>query len=198
MPLREQFAERVIRCVVGLVLFGVGIALFVRAELGLAPWDVFHKGLGAKLDVSIGLVIVGVGLLLLLLWIPLRQRPGIGTVLNAFVIGLTVDAVKPFIGSPDNLVVRLVMVAAGLLAIAVGSGLYIGAALGPGPRDGIMLGLAERGVSVRLARTGVEATTLVGGVLLGGTVGVGTVAFMIGIGPLVQLLLPRFEIRRVT
>ena len=195
MQLRERFPERLARCVVGLAMFGLGITLFIRADLGLAPWDVFHKGLSNKLDVSIGVVIIGVGLLLLLLWIPLRQKPGIGTIMNALEIGFTVDLLKPLIGEPHNIVARLALVAAALLSVALGSALYIGAALGPGPRDGLMLGLAARGVSVRFARTAVEATTLVGGVLLGGTVGIGTVAFMLGIGPLVQVLLPRFDIR---
>ena len=182
----------------GLALFGLGITLFIRADLGLAPWDVFHKGLASKLDLSIGVVIIGVGLLLLLLWIPLRQRPGIGTILNALEIGFTVNLFKPLIGEPHNMVGRLVLVVAALLSVALGSALYIGAALGPGPRDGLMLGLAERGVSVRLARTGVEAATLIGGVLLGGSVGIGTVVFMLGIGPLVQWLLPRFDLRPPT
>lgn len=197
MQLRERFPERLLRCVVGLAMFGLGITLFIRADLGLAPWDVFHKGLSNKLDISIGVVIIGVGLLLLLLWIPLRQKPGIGTILNALEIGFTVDLLKPLIGEPHNIVARLALVVAALLSVALGSALYIGAALGPGPRDGLMLGLASKGVSVRFARTAVEATTLVGGVLLGGTVGIGTVAFMLGIGPLVQLLLPRFDIRPV-
>jgi len=197
MQLRERFPERLLRCVGGLAMFGLGITLFIRADLGLAPWDVFHKGLSNKLDISIGVVIIGVGLLLLLLWIPLRQKPGIGTILNALEIGFTVDLLKPLIGEPHNIVARLALVVAALLSVALGSALYIGAALGPGPRDGLMLGLASKGVSVRFARTAVEATTLVGGVLLGGTVGIGTVAFMLGIGPLVQLLLPRFDIRPV-
>lgn len=197
MQLRERFPERLVRCVVGLAMFGLGITLFIRADLGLAPWDVFHKGLSNKLDISIGVVIIGVGLLLLLVWIPLRQKPGIGTILNALEIGFTVDLLKPLIGEPHNIVARLALVVAALLSVALGSALYIGAALGPGPRDGLMLGLASKGVSVRFARTAVEATTLVGGVLLGGTVGIGTVVFMLGIGPLVQLLLPRFDIRPV-
>ena len=197
MQLRDRFPERLLRCVVGLAMFGLGITLFIRADLGLAPWDVFHKGLSNKLDISIGVVIIGVGLLLLLLWIPLRQKPGIGTILNALEIGFTVDLLKPLIGEPHNIVARLALVVAALVSVALGSALYIGAALGPGPRDGLMLGLASKGVSVRFARTAVEATTLVGGVLLGGTVGIGTVAFMLGIGPLVQFLLPRFDIRPV-
>lgn len=185
--------ERLLRCVVGLALFGLGITLFIRADLGLAPWDVFHKGLSEKIDVSIGLVIIGVGALLLLLWIPLRQRPGIGTILNALEIGLVVDLTKGFVGSPEHWSARVALMLAGLVVIGLGSALYIGAGLGPGPRDGLMMGLAARGHSIRLARTGVEATVLVAGLLLGGSVGIGTLVFTFGIGPVVQRLLPLFD-----
>lgn len=188
-----RLAERLLRCIVGLALFGLGITLFIRADLGLAPWDVFHKGLSEKIGVSIGSVIIGVGALLLLLWIPLRQRPGIGTILNALEIGLVVDLTKGFIGSPDHPVARVSLMFAGLGVIGLGSALYIGAGLGPGPRDGLMMGLAARGHSIRLARTGVEATVLVAGLLLGGSVGIGTLVFTFGIGPVVQRLLPLFD-----
>lgn len=208
MPLRSRtaglspalFVERLLRCVVGLGLFGFGITLFIRAGLGLPPWDVFHLGLADVLGLSIGTVIIGVGALILLLWIPLRQRPGLGTILNALEIGLVVDLTKPAIGEPDMVVLRIAMVAAGLLVVGIGSALYIGAGLGSGPRDGLMLGISRqrigsRSISIRLARTAIEMTVLVAGVLLGGTVGLGTVAFVLGIGPLVQLFLPRFETR---
>ena len=196
----KLYAEKLARCITGLVFFGFGIALFLRANLGLAPWDIFHKGLSKKLDISIGLVIVGVGLLLLLLWIPLRQRPGVGTILNAIEIGLVVNLTKPLIGEPDQLIIRALMVIAGVLVIGLGSALYIGAGLGSGPRDGLMLGLSKyaiRGhqISIRVARTFVELTVMVAGLFLGGSIGVGTLIFMFGIGPLVQLILPRFEMR---
>lgn len=195
-----RFFERLLRCIIGLGFFGFGITLFIRADLGLAPWDVFHLGLADVLDLSIGVVIIGVGVLLLLLWIPLRQRPGLGTILNAFEIGLVVNLTKPLVGEPDMVVLRVLMVAAGLLVVAIGSALYIGAGLGSGPRDGLMMGISKqrlgsRSISIRVARTAIEMTVLVAGVLLGGTVGLGTVAFMLGIGPLVQLFLPRFETR---
>lgn len=193
--MRVSFPERIVRCVAGLFLFGLGITFFIRAELGLAPWDVFHKGLSEKLDVPIGNVIIGVGVLLLLLWIPLRQKPGLGTILNAIEIGLVVNLTKPIVGHPDHIVGRLGLMIAGLLIVALGSALYIGAGLGPGPRDGLMLGLSERGISIRLARTCVEITVLIAGVALGGPVGLGTIAFTFGIGPLVQRFLPRFDIR---
>ena len=196
----KLYAEKLARCIAGLALFGFGITLFLRANLGLAPWDIFHKGLSEKLDISIGLVIEGVGLFLLLLWIPLRQRPGVGTILNAIEIGLVVNLTKPLIGEPDQLIIRALMVIAGVLVIGLGSALYIGAGLGSGPRDGLMLGLSKyaiRGhqISIRVARTVVEITVMVAGLFLGGTIGVGTLIFMFGIGPLVQLILPRFEMR---
>ena len=196
----KLYAEKLARCITGLAFFGFGIALFLRANLGLAPWDIFHKGLSKKLDISIGLVIVGVGLLLLLLWIPLRQRPGVGTILNALEIGFVVNLTKPLVGEPDQLVMRTLMVIAGVLVIALGSALYIGAGLGSGPRDGLMLGLSKRSIagrpiSIRLARTVIELTVMVAGLFLGGSIGVGTLIFMFGIGPLVQQILPRFEMR---
>ena len=196
----KLYAEKLARCITGLAFFGFGIALFLRANLGLAPWDIFHKGLSKKLDISIGLVIVGVGLLLLFLWIPLRQRPGVGTILNAIEIGLVVNLTKPLIGEPDQLIIRALMVIAGVLVIGLGSALYIGAGLGSGPRDGLMLGLSKyaiRGhqISIRVARTFVELTVMVAGLFLGGSIGIGTLIFMFGIGPLVQLILPRFEMR---
>lgn len=198
----KLFAERLARCITGLAFFGFGITLFIRADLGLAPWDIFHQAVAEKLDISIGLVIEGVGVLLLLLWIPLRQRPGIGTILNALEIGFVVNLTKPWIGESDLLVVRILMIFAGLLSVAIGSALYIGAGLGSGPRDGLMLGISKltvrgRRISIRLARTSIELSVLVAGLFLGGTIGVGTVAFMFGIGPLVQLILPRFEMRLV-
>jgi uncharacterized membrane protein YczE len=196
----KLYAEKLARCITGLAFFGFGITLFLRANLGLAPWDIFHKGLSKKLDLSIGLVIVGVGLLLLLLWIPLRQRPGVGTILNALEIGFVVNLTKPLVGEPDQLVMRTLMVIAGVLVIALGSALYIGAGLGSGPRDGLMLGLSKRSIagrqiSIRLARTVIELTVMVAGLFLGGSIGVGTLIFMFGIGPLVQQILPRFEMR---
>ena len=196
----KLYSEKLARCITGLAFFGFGITLFIRANLGLAPWDIFHKGLSEKLDVSIGLVIVGVGLLLLLLWIPLRQKPGVGTVLNALEIGFVVNLTKPLIGEPDQLVMRMLMVIAGVLVIALGSALYIGAGLGSGPRDGLMLGLSQRSIggrriSIRVARTTIELTVMIAGLFLGGSIGIGTLIFMFGIGPLVQLVLPRFEMR---
>lgn len=184
-------AGRLTRCIAGLAVCGVGISLLLRADLGAAPWDVLHQGISRHTGLSVGTVIIVVGAALLLVWIPLRERPGVGTVLNAVLIGLTVDVVQPLLDVPDRFVVRLAAVVAGVLAFGVGSGLYIGAGLGPGPRDGLMTGLARRGLSIRVARTGLEVVVVIAGVALGGTVGIGTVAFALGIGPVVQWCLPR-------
>jgi uncharacterized membrane protein YczE len=191
-------AERLARCAFGLFLFGLGITFFIRAQLGLAPWDVFHTGVSDRVDVAVGTVIIIVGVVLLLLWIPLRQRPGIGTIMNAVEIGLVVNLTKPIIGEPDHIVGRLALMLAGLVIVGFGSAIYIGSGLGAGPRDGLMLGLSERGISIRLARTVIEITVLVTGILLGGPIGLGTVAFALGIGPIVQVLLPRFDLRTRT
>jgi uncharacterized membrane protein YczE len=190
-----SYAERVVRCMVGLAAFGAGIALIFAAQLGVAPWDILHEGVADLLGISVGWVIIMTGVAIMLLWIPLRQRPGLGTVLNAIEIGLVVDLLLPVLPEPDALVWRFALLAAGLVAIGLGSGVYIGSGIGNGPRDGLMMGLAARGVSVRFARTAIELTVLVIGVLLGGSFGVGTIAFTFLIGPLVQLFLPRFDVR---
>ena len=178
------------------MLFGLGITLLIRAELGAAPWDVFHTGVSELTGISTGWIIVITGVFLLLLWIPLRERPGLGTVLNATVIGIVVDISLPIIGESDLLAVRLSMMFGGVVIVAIGSGFYIGAGLGPGPRDGLMTGLAKqtvagRSISVRAGRTFVEVVVLVIGIALGGAIGIGTAVFTLGIGPLVQIFLPR-------
>lgn len=189
-PLNERFAERLLRCVTGLAGFGIGIAFFVQAEVGVPPWDVFHQGVAGRLGWGLGTVIIATGFVLLLLWIPLRIRPGIGTVLNAVQIGLVENLAEGIIPEASNLSVQVLFVAAGMVSIALGSGLYIGAELGSGPRDGLMMGLHERfGISVRVARTSVEVAAMVFGVLLGGTIGIGTFVFALGIGPMVQVTL---------
>ena len=195
----DRAGERIARCLGGLVLFGVGIALIIEAQLGAAPWDVFHTGITELTGVSTGSVIVITGVLLLLLWIPLRERPGLGTILNAVVIGVVFDLTAPLIADTDRVLVRTAMMLGGIALVAIGSGFYIGAGLGPGPRDGLMTGLAERTlvgrhISIRAARTIVEVTVLVAGVALGGAIGVGTAVFAIGIGPLVHFFLPRLTI----
>lgn len=189
-----DWADRLARCIGGLALFGLGIALILQAGLGAAPWDVFHQGVSELTGISVGTVIIIVGLVLLLAWIPLRQRPGVGTLLNAFEIGLVVDLVLPALPDTDRLLPRVAFLGAGLLVVAIGSGLYIGSGLGAGPRDGIMMGLRARGMSVRAARTAIELVVLGIGLALGGSVGIGTVAFTFGIGPLVHVFLPRLTL----
>lgn len=186
--------SRLARLFVGLVAMGAGIALMVRSELGLAPWDVLHQGLSERTGVPLGSVGILLGVAVLALWVPLHQRPGIGTLANTVVIGVVIDlslaAVPAFTWAPG----RWMSMVAGILAMAAGSGLYIGAGLGPGPRDGLMTGLAAQGMSLRLVRTAIEATVLVIGVLLGGTVGVGTVLLALSIGPLVQFFLAHLTV----
>ena len=188
---RDRPLERIARCVAGLAVFGVGIALIIDADLGAAPWDVFHTGVSDLTGLPVGTVIILTGLALLVFWIPLRETPGLGTLLNAVEIGLVVDLVLPLVPEPQLLGARFVMMLSGIVVIAIGSGLYIGSGLGPGPRDGLMTGLARRGISIRTARTAVELTALTFGVMLGGAIGIGTAMFALAIGPLVQLFLPR-------
>jgi uncharacterized membrane protein YczE len=191
----DRRIERIARCMAGLALFGLGISMFITSELGVAPWDVFHQGFGRKTGISTGIVIEITGVCILLLWIPLKERMGLGTLLNAIEIGLVVFLIDDHLPHSHLLVVRSAYLVGGLLSIALGSGLYIGAGLGSGPRDGLMLGLSKRGISIGVARTGIEMTVLVVGILMGGTIGVGTVAFTFGIGPLVQFFLPRLRLR---
>ena len=196
LPLpKDRLGQRVARCVAGLTLFGFGISCFLTSDLGVAPWDVLHQGLEKKTGIPIGIIIEITGVFILLLWIPLRERMGLGTLLNAIQIGLVVFLIDDHLPHTDLLVPRLGYMLLGLLSIAVGSGFYIGAGLGSGPRDGLMLGIAKHGISVRVARTAIELTVLAAGIALGGTIGIGTVAFTFGIGPLVQIFLPRMRLK---
>lgn len=187
---------RLLRLYPGLVLFGASIALMVRADLGLASWDVLHQGLAYRAGLPIGWTVIGVSALVLLLWLPLRQRPGLGTVSNVIVVGLSVDATLAVLPEAGHLAVRSALLVTGIVLNGVATGLYIGAGLGPGPRDGLMTGLAARGLSIRVARTTIEVSVLVLGWLLGGTVGVGTVLYALSIGPLAHFFLPRLTVRR--
>jgi uncharacterized membrane protein YczE len=193
-PPADELRRRVPRLLGGLVLFGVGIALMVRADLGLAPWDVLHQGVAERTGIAIGSVTILTGAVVLLLWIPIRERPGVGTVLNVLVIGLVVDATLALVAAPTELWQRVAFLATGIFVFGPGSGLYIGAGLGPGPRDGLMTGLARRGRSVRVVRTGIELTALAVGALLGGRVGIGTVAFALTVGPNVHWFLARMTL----
>jgi uncharacterized membrane protein YczE len=191
----DRPVQRIVRCVVGLAIFGVGIAMLIDARLGAAPWDVFHTGVADLAGIPVGRVTIITGVFLLALWIPLGEQMGLGTILNAIEIGIVVDLVLPLLPEPDLLVARVPMMFGGVVVIAIGSGLYIGAGLGPGPRDGLMTGMARRGVSIRFARTAIELTVLAVGIALGGAIGIGTAVFALGIGPLVQVFLPRLQIR---
>jgi uncharacterized membrane protein YczE len=183
-------AARGAALLVGLSGYGFSMAVMVRAGLGLDPWDVFHQGLTRHTGMTIGIASAVVGVAVLLAWIPLRNRPGIGTIANVIVIAVTVDAALWLLPTPTSLGVRIAMMVGAVLLNAFSTVLYIGAALGPGPRDGLMTGLVVRtGLSVRLVRTSIETTVLAVGWLLGGTVGVGTLLYALGIGPLVQLIL---------
>lgn len=194
--LRYRPTRRLTQLYAGLTLYGVSMALMVRSGLGLDPWDVFHQGLSRQTGLSIGTVTIAVGALVLLLWIPLRQRPGLGTVSNVVVIGLVVDATLALLPEGGGLPVRIGLLVVGIVANGAATGLYLGAALGPGPRDGLMTGYVARrpGRSIRLVRTTIEVTVLALGWLLGGTVGLGTVAYALAIGPLAQLFIPLFAV----
>ncbi|MBO4275387.1 YczE/YyaS/YitT family protein [Microbispora triticiradicis] len=180
---------RLVRLYIGLALYGGGIALLVESGLGLDPWEVFHQGLSVRTGWSIGMCINLVGALVLLLWIPLRQRPGLGTISNVLVVGTSADAVMWLVPTPTVWPVQWVFLLSGIVAIAAASGLYIHAGFGPGPRDGLMTGLHRMGLSIRLARTIVELTVLAAGWLLGGTAGIGTIVFALAIGPLTQVFM---------
>ena len=182
---------RVTQLIAGLVLYGASMAGMVRARLGLDPWDVLHQGLAPRLGCSFGAVTALTGVVVLLAWIPLRQRPGLGTVANVVVIAVAVDATLAWIPSPAALGWRIALMLGGVLLNGLATACYVGARLGPGPRDGLMTGLhARTGWSVRRVRIGIELTVLATGWLLGGTVGVGTVVYALAIGPLAQLMLP--------
>jgi uncharacterized membrane protein YczE len=193
---RRQLPRRLSQLYIGLLVYGLSGALLVRSELGLDPWDVFHQGLAEHLGLAIGTVVIIVGVAVLLFWIPLRQWPGLGTVSNAILIGLAMNWSLALLPEGSPLGWRIVEMLSGTLLCGVATGMYIGAAFGPGPRDGLMTGLVRRtGRSVRLIRTGLEVTVLVTGWLLGGTVGIGTVAFALAIGPLAQIFIPLFEVK---
>ena len=192
----RRLAARLVRLYLGLVGFGLSLALMVRARLGLGPWDVLHQGIARHLGVQIGWVTIGVSGLVMLAWIPLRQRPGVGTVSNAITVGLVVNGALDVLPTPGSLAWRVAWLVAGIGLNALATACYIGAGLGPGPRDGLMTGIAARGHSLRAVRTLIEVSVLALGFALGGTVGVGTLAYAVSIGPLTHMLLPRLTITR--
>jgi uncharacterized membrane protein YczE len=190
-----MMTRRLIQLLLGLSLYGASMGLMVRAGLGLDPWDVFHQGVAGHVGLSIGLLVNIVGALVLLLWIPLRQKPGVGTIANVLVIGTAMDLSLLVLPEMTGLGVRTAGLLLAVFVNGVAGALYIGAGLGPGPRDGLMTGLARRtGWSIRVVRTGIELSALALGWLLGGTVGAGTVLYAFAIGPLVQAFLPLFTV----
>jgi uncharacterized membrane protein YczE len=194
VPAGGRLTRRLTQLYAGLVVYGLAAALMVRSGLGLDPWDVFHQGLANHLGVAIGTVVILVGAAVLLAWIPLRQWPGLGTVSNMILIGVAMNEALEILPHVHAMPWRVAFLVAGVALSGVATGMYIGADLGPGPRDGLMTGLVRRtGRSVRLVRTSLEVTVLVVGWLLGGVVGVGTVLYALSIGPLAQLFLPLFD-----
>ncbi|WP_433338332.1 YczE/YyaS/YitT family protein [Spirillospora sp. CA-294931] len=188
-------ARRLVQLYVGLALYGLGIALQVDSVLGNDPWDVFHQGLSRRFGLSIGAWLIIVGAAVMLAWIPLRQRPGIGTVSNVIMVGVFADLFLWLLPDPEGLALRWTYLITAILVGGFATGCYIGAGLGPGPRDGLMTGLAARGHSIRVVRTGIELGVLVIGWLLGGTVGIGTLLYAVAIGPLSHILIPALTIK---
>lgn len=196
LPVTRAPIRRLPQLFVGLALYGTSMAMQVHAGLGLNPWDVLHQGLTTKFPLSFGAITAITGVIVLLIWIPLRQRPGVGTVANVVVIAFAVDIALALLPQPTGLAWRITMMVGGIVLNGIASAMYIGARLGPGPRDGLMTGLSARtGWSIRLVRTGIEIVVLGTGWLLGGTVGIGTVLYALAIGPLTQAFLPFFTYR---
>jgi uncharacterized membrane protein YczE len=190
-----RLARRLPQLYVGLFLYGVSLAMMVRGTLGLAPWDVLHSGFVRHVPMTLGNAVVLFSFVVLLLWIPLREMPGLGTISNALVVGISADVTLAALDQPDAIALRIALMLGGVVLCGVASALYIGAQLGRGPRDGLMTGLARRtGLSLRLVRTGLEAGVVVIGLLLGGKLGLGTVVYALAIGPLTQLMLPWFTV----
>ncbi|WP_155386971.1 membrane protein YczE [Catellatospora paridis] len=195
MPLRERLPRRLFQLLAGLVGYGVSISLMLHAHLGNQPWDVLHQGIALRAGLSVGTVLIIVGAAVLLCWIPLRQRPGIGTIANIVVIGLVVDVANQVLPEPSHVLMRWAFMIGGIVLCGFASGLYIGANLGPGPRDGLMTGLAARTWSLRGWRTVLEIAVVAVGFLLGGKAGLGTVLYALAIGPLAQFFLPMLTVR---
>jgi len=186
----RRWPRRLTQLYLGLLLYGFSDGLLVLAGLGLDPWDVLHQGLARHSNLAIGTWAIIVGAAVLLLWVPLRQRPGLGTLSNVVVVGLVINLTLALLPAPTMLSVRVALLLAAVALNGLATGAYIGAGLGPGPRDGLMTGLAARGSSIRVVRTGIELTVLACGFGLGGSVGIGTVVYALGIGPLSHYFIP--------
>jgi uncharacterized membrane protein YczE len=193
----DHRTRRFAQLAAGLVLYGATAGMIVLAQLGLDPWDVLHQGLARTFALGIGTWVIIISVVVLLLWIPLNQRPGIGTLANALVVGAVIDLLLALVHPPHELWTRVLLLAAGVGGNGVATGFYIGAGLGPGPRDGLSVGIASQGHSMRVVRTSVEATVLVTGVILGGTIGVGTLSYALLIGPITHLTIPALTIAKV-
>ncbi|GAP46827.1 YczE/YyaS/YitT family protein [Streptomyces azureus] len=195
MSTQRRLVRRLTQLYAGLALYGASSALLVRSGLGLEPWNVLHQGLAERTGLSIGVVLTIVGAAVLLAWIPLRQRPGLGTISNVLVIGMAMDATLALVPDAHGWTLRVTLMVAGIVLNGAATGLYIAARFGPGPRDGLMTGLHQRtGVSIRLVRTVIEFTVVATGFALGGTVGIGTLLYAVAIGPLAQLFLRVFAV----
>ncbi|WP_041840754.1 YczE/YyaS/YitT family protein [Actinoplanes friuliensis] len=191
-----RLPRRVTQLFAGLVLYGISMAFMVESSLGLTSWDVFHQGVSKATGLSFGLVVILAGIPILALWIPLRQKPGFGTIANLVVIGFVVDGALALLAPGDSMAMRITYLIVGIALNGVSTAMYIGANFGPGPRDGLMTGIVNRfpRLSIRVVRTSIEILVLAVGFLLGGTVGLGTVAYALAIGPLVQIFMPVFAI----
>lgn len=186
--------RRLIQLYAGLLMYGISASMLLLAGLGVDPWDVLHQGLSRRLGLGVGTWAIIVSVFVLLLWIPLRQRPGFGTISNLLVVGLTIDAILATVPAVHGLAARMLVMFGGVVLNGIATGAYIGAGLGPGPRDGLMVGIAGRGHSIRVVRTCIELTVLLTGWLLGGTVGIGTVVYALGIGPIAHVSIPLLAI----
>jgi len=190
----KKLPRRLVQLIVGETFFGIGIGLMLQSGLGLSPWDVLHQGLTVQFGLTVGIWSILSSFVVLLFWLPLRERYGIGTLLNAIIIGVMIDVTAGLVPEAANTWWAVSMMVTGILLVAITSGMYIGANLGPGPRDGLMTAIARRGPSIRLTRVIMEIIVLVIGVLLGGTFGIGTILYALLMGPLVQFFLPRWTI----
>lgn len=197
MTIREHFVRRFVQLLVGLVLYGVGVAFMIRGAIGIAPWDVFAQGISRVTGIEFGWITVLVGVGVLILWIPLRHRPGIGTVLNVLLIGPVAQVVLWTVPEPESLWLRIPLFALGMIVLALATGMYIGAQFGTGPRDGLMTGTSQKfGWPIWVVRTGIEVIVLIIGWIMGGNVGIGTLVFALFIGPLIHPTMGWFDVTR--